>query len=425
MRINFKKYILLVIFIVISVPFFQYVSRIFDEKSLKGEFVSHSKPGLDSLQTKWFEGGYQYDYEKYFNEKFGFRPSFVRLFNQIKYTLFNKANSAETILGKNGGFYDSRYIMTYLGKDFIGKEAITKKIEDLLQAKKYLEEENKHILIVIAPNKARYYREEIPDSFKVVGKTNYDELITQFKKNKIDYIDFNNWFLSQKGKLEGTLISKYGIHWTEYATDIVVDSIITYCNQKYNYNLPTYHINSYVKTHKAQFQDNDILNTNNLLITPTDELYIYSNKTIMGGPPEKRILALGDSFYNGLYYQGFAEDVFINNGFWYYNKKIIQENKDKSPEELFKTLPTTDLVLILQTEWNLYRLGFGIIEEINSYYNGDKIEDFIVRDQIEKIRANKEWFENVKKQAIERNLTLDSMLVRSAKYILEQKKKKD
>ena len=44
--------------------------------------------------------------------------------------------------------------------------------------------------------------------------------------------------------------------------------------------------------------------------------------------------------------------------------------------------------------------------------------------QIEKIKANPEWLAGVEKQALERGITLDSMLVRSALYTLNQKNNK-
>ncbi len=418
------KTILFILQFIIWIPLLQKSIGFVEENPLNGEFITHEKPTLDSFITKWAEGYYQSDYEKYFNENFGFRTSVVRLFNQLDFTLYKKVHNAEVVIGKNNVFFDPRYIKTYLGYDFIGIEEINKKTENIKRAKDFLEKNNKRILIVLAPNKARYYKEHIPDTFALQGENNYKIFIDKFQSNDIDYIDFNQWFLSQKDKHEATLISKYGIHWTEYAVKYVQDSIISYCELNYKFNLPHYSLNSYIKTNVAQQKDNDILDALNILYKPTDETYFYYNKSVVNNDAKKNILVIGDSFYNTLYYQGFSNDIFTNNGFWYYNKQVIGESRKKTKEDLMSVLPKTDLVLIVCTEWNLYRLGFGIVEEINSFYSGETIEDFAVRDQIEKIRANKEWFEGVKKQAIERKIPLDSMLVRSAKYILEQKNKK-
>ena len=42
--------------------------------------------------------------------------------------------------------------------------------------------------------------------------------------------------------------------------------------------------------------------------------------------------------------------------------------------------------------------------------------------QIEKIKANPEWLADIEKQALERGVTLDSMLVRAARFSISQRK---
>ena len=406
------------------VPLLQFSFSVVSENKLKGEYTLNEKPKIDSFLTEWKQGVYQSKYSNYFNDAFGFRPFFVRVFNQKDFVLFDKIHNVDVVQGKNNVFFDSRYISTLLGNDYLGNNEIKKRLKEVEKAKNFLNKQNKQLLLVLAPNKARYYQESIPDSFKIIGKTNYDVLINELKHSDVDYIDFNQWTLNQKNKHEASLISKYGIHWTEYTVDFAMDSIINYCNDKYNYALPEFLREPYEKTNSARFHDNDAIETMNLLVSPSDETYFYCKKTPTK-QASKKILVVGDSFYNSLFEQGFSDGIFLNEGFWYYNKQVSGESRLKTPDELFKTLPETDLVMIVQTEWNLYRLGFGLIEEINSFYTGGKIEDFYVRDQIEKIRSNKEWFENVKQQAEVRGIPLDSMLVRSAKYMLKQKQEKN
>ncbi|OFX36375.1 MAG: hypothetical protein A2X08_14815 [Bacteroidetes bacterium GWA2_32_17] len=44
-----------------------------------------------------------------------------------------------------------------------------------------------------------------------------------------------------------------------------------------------------------------------------------------------------------------------------------------------------------------------------------------VQAQINIIKNNKEWYENVKAQAKERQISVDSMLIRSANYVISQR----
>ena len=57
--------------------------------------------------------------------------------------------------------------------------------------------------------------------------------------------------------------------------------------------------------------------------------------------------------------------------------------------------------------------------------NGHKaveIKDSELELQIRTIKNNKEWFDNVKNEAEKRGLSLDSMLVRAAKYTIDNRK---
>lgn len=48
-----------------------------------------------------------------------------------------------------------------------------------------------------------------------------------------------------------------------------------------------------------------------------------------------------------------------------------------------------------------------------------------INTQIEVIKNNAEWYENIKAQAKERQMTVDSMLVSAAKYAIEQRNNKE
>ena len=63
-----------------------------------------------------------------------------------------------------------------------------------------------------------------------------------------------------------------------------------------------------------------------------------------------------------------------------------------------------------------YDNAFKGLEE---YPNGENSVQKELDDQIDRIIRNKEWYDMIKKQAIEKGITLDSALVRNARYVLE------
>lgn len=416
-----KRLLFFVIIFVFFIPLIQQQFPLVEEEKLKGSFVAVDPP--KSWKENWFNGGFQNSFEQYFKEEIGFRPFFIRCFNQIQFDLFGKAKSA--VVGEDGVLFEERYIKTKLGEDFLGKEAIKQKVENIETLTKQLKAVNKNLLIVLAPNKARYYKDKIPNSFAKIDTSNYEVFVNEFKQKKIDYIDFNNWFFNQKELYEYKLIPKYGIHWSNYGAYLATDSIIKFCNSKFQYSIPYLKLDSIISTKTPRTPDYDIGETLNLFTLLDDETYFYPEYSIVRNSTckKKNLLVISDSFFDQIYSTKFSTEIFNKTHYWYYNREVrgVKKHK-KNDNDLKNTLPNTDLVIIMMTEWNLYRIGFGVIEEMNSFYSGAKIENSDVRHYIDRIKSDKEWLKEVQNQAVVRGISVDSMIVRAARYVVNKKK---
>ncbi|MFY7669143.1 MAG: hypothetical protein ACOVQG_10385, partial [Crocinitomicaceae bacterium] len=167
-----KRIMFYSVLIGLSIPFIQFLTHFANEKALKGAIVEPMKPELnwDSLQNCAF----QEKFEEYYNEKFGFRPSFIRLNNQLKYWMFNKVQANGVVIGKNGYLFEYNYIKSYYGLDYIGRDGIAENVERLTYIQRKLKEMNKTLIVVLAPGKGSYFPEYFPDSCKrKKGQTNY------------------------------------------------------------------------------------------------------------------------------------------------------------------------------------------------------------------------------------------------------------
>ena len=93
-----KKIMFITLIVGLSIPFIQFYTHFANEKALKGAIEQPKKPvlKLDHIISCKF----QEEFEKYYNEQFGFRPSFIRLNNQIKYWAFNKVQANGVVIGK-------------------------------------------------------------------------------------------------------------------------------------------------------------------------------------------------------------------------------------------------------------------------------------------------------------------------------------
>lgn len=154
---NVKKYLFGMIMIILFIPCIQHSLHLVGEKSLRGA-VNYA-PDISFEKKEWFQGKYQEEKEKYLNDGFGFRSFFVRLNNQIRYSLFNKANANGVIIGKENYLYEENYIKAYYGQDFIGKEKIEERFIQLKFIQDTLQKLNKSLLLVYASGKASFFSE--------------------------------------------------------------------------------------------------------------------------------------------------------------------------------------------------------------------------------------------------------------------------
>ena len=403
------------------VPLLQGKYLVFHEEELGGAFVLAEEPSFN--QNDWFNANFQLCYDEYTNDHIGFRGFLVKTYNQIHFSFFNKVSKKVGVLGADDILFDERYIETTLGHDYLGSNRIRQKVEEIERLKKNLSNEGKQLLVVFAPNKARYYNEAIPERFKVRDTTNYEVFLKAFKNSTVDFIDFNSWFIEKKGGYN--LVPKYGIHWSNYGSFLATDSLIRFCNSSYGYSLPKYRLDSLILAKEPIKPDYDIGRATNLWAFLDDEKYVYPSYEVVADDTssKKNLMIISDSFFDQIYRSPFCSQVFNVTGYYYYNREIRgQENRLKTPNDLILSLPKTDLVMLMMTEWNLYRLGFGVVEEMNAYYSGEATVDPTLLNLIERIRSDKEWYSSVVKSAKERGVSVDDMLMISAKYV---RKKKD
>ena len=286
----------------------------------------------------------------------------------------------------------------------------------------------KDIIFVLAPGKASFFPEYIPDRYltEPKGKNNYEGYIEAFKNKGINYIDFNRWFRDNKGQKEFPLYAKCGIHWSKYSEILVADSIIKYIEALRGAELPKVVLDSVKENQQNLYEDYDIGNGMNLLF----ELPVYP----MGYPSfhienkEKtkpvKALVVADSYYWGMYNYGISRDVFSDGGFWYYNKQVYPESftQEKAVDQINmeEELAKNDVFILLFTDANLHNFDYGFTDlAYNSFFGLSQTQK---KDRItfyiNKIKNTPEWMESIKKQAEEQGKTLEQAIKENAEYMV-------
>lgn len=423
----FKRTLLGLILFSFGVVYWQQYSPLVSFTPLKGYFIPKQYYSL-TIET-WFNGNYQQTTDDYAKEEFGFRNFLVRLHNQIGFWLFKKAYAEKVIVGKQNYLYETGYIDALNGELFMGHEALNDTITKIKQLNSELEALGKKLLIVLAPSKARVYPEYIPDNYLLtpVKNTNYDFYKQALKSAQISHIDFNAIFQNKKKTSKYLLFPQLGVHWSRLEAIYAADTIFKHLSYIGNCNLPNIEILNIEEKDILEAPDDDMALSLNLLKWPEFKKMAYPTIAVNQNKKDKKnCIVISDSFWWDIYSRALPNQIFQNNEFWYYlseirsnsflGKKIIHEIDVK------RHLLQTDFIVIVCTESNLSRLGFGFFQTaLNALHIPISPTQTELKDIINVIKDNNLWMEDVKKKAKEKNITVDSMLVLDANWYFQRK----
>ena len=429
MNLLLRKILLLLVFGLLLFPFAQQQFEFFSEKPLQGSFVAANNAVMSV--RNWFSGEYQAQKEKYINENFGARKTAVRLRNQIDFALFSKVNATEFIAGKQGCIYAKSYLDAYTGEDFIGADSIAHRMQRLKFVQEVLAKKNKTLIFVLATGKASFFPEYFPSSYSnaFVQKNNYNLHVKCAKEQGLNYIDFNSYFVAHKSSSKYPIYPvQYGIHWSEYAMTLVMDSLVKYIEHQRNIDVPNFYFDKVV-VRQAKGTDIDIVAPLNLLYFSNTEQLAYPYLKIQSsrGKTKPKVMAIGDSFYATLHNKGFAA-AFSYHHFWYYNNSLVDLTPQGNPM-LEDEINGSEIVILMATEANLKDVGWGFIDAAYDLYaHGAKPYYDVFTQRVASmaayIKSDAKWVEAIQKKADERSISLDSAIYLDAKWSVEEDMKK-
>lgn len=427
------RFLYLLIIVAMILPALQLQFEIFDLKPLKGAIKKKVKPTFSD--STWYAGSYQDSLANYIDDNAGFRSTLIRLNNQLYYSLYDEARASQMLIGKEGYLYEVNYIKAVKGIDFVGRDAIQKKVEKLKAIKAKLKKKGIDLLVVMAPGKGDYFPEYLPEEYddSVATITNYEVYMEQFEKQGINIFDVNGWFMQQKDSSPYPLYPKNGIHWSKYGEYLAVDSMFRQIERLRNISMPDLVLKEIKEEiHKG---DQDAENGMNLLFDIEDlnmGLPVYTAKAKAGDTKPKAIV-ISDSFWWGTFNWGVSKKMFTNGKFWYYNKQIFPDHYKKKTlvknQNLSKTLKKQEVVIIICTTANLPKFGYGFIDSaydeivLNKNYDKKlKAETAALKKQI---KRSEKWMKSIRKKAAVRNISVKKMIEMDALFQAKLNLKKE
>jgi hypothetical protein len=430
-NIKTKKILFGIVLMLMLLPIVQQKMNIIEVRPLNGAIATLESP--DFNLSNWFDGSFQFEKQEFLNQKFGFRNSFVRLYNQTYFSFFNEPKAEGVVVGKENYLYEENYILAHLGRDFIGYDAIKEKVTKLKSVADSLEANGTDLIVVLAPGKGSFNPEYIPERFDPKRKTvsNYDIYRNELVAGNVHLLDLNQWFRDKKGETDYPLYPKTGVHWSRYGEILAIDSIASYMASIRNINMPKMVIEGIETPDTIRKTDDDIEKGMNLLFNIEDLKMGYPKLSFLEGDgyEKPKVITVGDSYYWGVFGSGITCRLFKDDQFWYYNELIhsssLPEPLKVKNVDIKEEIEKSDVVMLLCTDANLYKFPFGFIDQLHDAYFGKTHDQARFEHYVNAIKGTPEWLIMIENQAKMDGLSVDEAIRQNAEYmVMEEEKKK-
>ena len=422
--VKIKRALIVLFSILFSYPFFEMLTPLEIAGMVHRANLEKSAEPF-SLES-WFEQDFQESFSQYVNDNIGLFPFFIKLHNQLEYSLFGNIYTGNVVTGHENYLFEKGYIDAYYGKDFVGIKPIQNNVATIKELQDELAKRGKFFMVCIAAGKCTYYPEYIPYK-EEQDSTNYEYYVQEFKKAGINYFDVNPWFLKMKDTLGYLLYPQYGIHWSHYGAMLATDSIAQIINHATSWNLPNMEILQRPYSPETKYYDNDIAHSLNLfsIIQPKPMVYpIFEWRKKKENTKPKKLFIVGDSFSWDIFeYSRIGKECFDDIQFWYYNhtvhKDAIADNRESKAlpiltrhVDFYKVLKEYDAFMLVTNQPNMVNLGWNFAPDALRMLEDStcepkrRVNAYIKK----KLLGKKEWNQEFKRLAKERDISLDSMV---------------
>ncbi len=401
----------------LSLPLFQHITKLFDPGKLNGDFVLHQRPAF--TWGRWMDGTFQAGFDRYIEDHIGFRNFFVRLNNQIAFSIFDEVNAEGLVKGKNKILYEYDYIRAYTGGDFIGQKTIEGEMNKLKYLQDHLKQNfNIDLILIFEPSKARVQPEFIPDKYLDAGisLSNYEYFKQMAVDLKLHQIDLNQYFVDISDTATYPVYPPYGIHWSEHTMCLITDTLTSYIENIRSIDMPDYTCELRFVADSISASDMDAGMTANLLLDLPRDTLPYPFFTFHNDPTKTRpkVLAVADSYYWNIFNTRLPEHLFANQAFWYFNAKVYPDfyfhEKWTTDLDIKTEIEKQDVILLGITERFLYKFGWEFVDQLYQIYS-PKYTGGLVEEKEEEIRNYSTWFDElVKKANTSKEKTLEEII---------------
>lgn len=272
------------------------------ESRLDGMDVTVATPILSA--PAWMSGRFQAQTSAYLNQVLPLREAFVRLDNQLDYSLFNTSHMADStiVVGKCGQLFEYYYLAERLGLDPpVPQNRLTQIADEILDLQTGLAKRHVALVVLLTPSKASLYPQYIPAGFpsaKPGLARSYDTFLPLLMQRRVNVVDGRGIFSRAKLTQPYPLFAKNGSHWNTFGaalvTQALVDKIANVCPDR---RWPRISIDGVRVDDQPSKSDLELASLMNLIRPPSHALTPHPQLRWTGATnPPARLVLVGGSF---------------------------------------------------------------------------------------------------------------------------------
>ncbi len=331
-------------------PAFQHLTQTWTVRPLAGDVPHPEPPALTA--RGFFNGTLQTATASYLRDRVGFQPALVRTYNEFHYRVHSRARANGVAIGTDPAsgtpvLFETDYIRSLRGQDGVRAAEVDSAADRLLTVTRSFHERGIPLLTVLAPNKARYWPEAVPEGPAPSQTGTYERWKSALAARDLAYLDADSLLRSWRDTTAHPLFSPTGIHWTRYAAMQFIPHLLERYGALAHRPMPRFTITALRTPGEARWNDDDIEQGMNIWTDLPDGPLTYGDYTWVaapGGPPGP-VLVTGDSFYWALFNLGCSKEGFAGGSFAFYHQAVYPESYDQ-PTAQVDLLGQTGIVLL-------------------------------------------------------------------------------
>ncbi|MBA2657497.1 MAG: hypothetical protein H0U70_11050 [Tatlockia sp.] len=350
-------------------------------KGLLAGYIESGAVKPPTLVKGWFDKQLQPYLEGIINKDIGFKPLYVRLFNDLTFRLFKEQEQTGIIFTKQHGLYYGSSLIQ-LNNEYLQRDYLTQVYQQL--AKKLLEVQHlyaakgKHFVVVISASKAYVHLDGLGERFLVKPDKNiYDNIASfgrELKKQGVNVVDSGPILRKFYQKKSIETHPNSGVHWNFYSGCIIAKHL-------YNNIRTTFSNTPSLRCGLPQYKNPELIDQDGLIVLnvksklnlvkktpyPTTSARFYDNYL-------PKLLVVSDSFMHQIImaldqaksYSSLTISNYYMTNIKHHPTEALTYISPPGSETLEKGIldaaMDSDVVILQMVDYNIPRLGYGFID---------------------------------------------------------------